>query len=89
MKTKEAKLNIDWNDSKVTVNAFHWERMPNGKCFWHIREEGKPGTKSKSKSAPNFINEKRSVFRDKKDQLQSDKMQESINNMVSKYYIKS
>lgn len=79
----ENSSNIDiW--SKAPVDAYHWERFPNGKCVWHCRGDN---GQTFSKKAPNFNIERRSLWRDTEKQKEADQMDANIKNELAKLNI--
>lgn len=70
-----------WKDAPI--EAFHWERFPNGKCVWHCRSDGATA----SKKAPNFKIEQNALWRDTSKQKEADQMNASINTQLSKLNI--
>lgn len=64
---------------KAPLDAFHWERFPNGKCIWHCRSDGQAIT---SKKAPNFEIKQNSLWRDADKQKEADNVNASINTQL-------
>lgn len=69
--------------SQAPLEAFHWERLPSGKCIWHCRTD----EKSFSKKAPDFEIEQNSLWRDADKQKDADQMRACINTQLSKLNI--
>lgn len=59
--------------------AYHWERLPNGKCIWHCRKDGK----SSDKTAPDFDIDKQWLWRDFTSQQGSEDMQRSVTERIT------
>ena len=66
-----------WKDAPI--DAFHWERLPNGKCVWHCRKEGK----SFDKKAPNYETERNTLWRDTDKQKEADQMNADTNKQLA------
>lgn len=66
-----------WNNAPI--EAWVWERFPNGKCVWHCRK----GEESYDKKAPNFETEKNTLWRDIEKQKQADQIKDNLNNSLS------
>jgi len=65
------------------IEAFHWERFPNGKCVWHCHHKGA----TVNKKAPNFKIEQNALWRDTDKQKEADQINASINTQLSKLNI--
>lgn len=58
------------------LEAYHWERFPNGKCVWHCRSNGRVGIYIKK--APNFEVRARSIWRSEYQQMIADSIDYSL-----------
>lgn len=65
-----------WN--KAPQGAFHWERLPKGKCIWHCRMDGR----TFDKKAPNFEIQQNSLWRDADKQKEADRSNASVNKQL-------
>ncbi len=65
------------------IEAFHWERFPNGKCVWHCHRDGA----TVNKKAPNFKIEKNTLWRDTDKQKEADQTNANIAEQLSKFNI--
>lgn len=70
--------------SKAPLEAFHWERLPSGKCIWHCRAED---GRSFDKKAPNFKIERKTMWRDLEKQKQADASSEKLNSKLAELNI--
>ncbi|WP_151812490.1 hypothetical protein [Acinetobacter bereziniae] len=70
-----------WNDAPS--EAFHWERLPNGRCIWHCRKYGR----GFSKKAPNFDVEQNSLWRDAEMQKEADETEANIAKQLAQFNI--
>ena len=79
----QSMVNLQKFWSKAPVDAWVWERLPNGKCVWHCRKEGK----SFDKKAPNYETERNTLWRSSDKQKEANQMNASINTQLSKLNI--
>lgn len=68
---------------EAPVDAWAWERFPNGKCVWHCRKDGK----SFDKKAPNFKTEKSTLWRDLEKQKEADAINLNLSKSLSELNI--
>lgn len=79
----ENSSNIDiWN--QASVDAYHWEQFPNGKCVWHCRDNS---GQTFSRKAPNFDIVRKSLWRDAEKQKEADQIKVNIDNRLAKLNI--
>lgn len=72
--TNSAVVTCDNIWTQSPKEAFHWERLQNGKCVWHCRKDGK----SFDKKAPNFKIERNALWRDPEKQKEADQIKADI-----------
>lgn len=54
---------------KAPLDAFHWERLPSGKCIWHCKSAN---GKSRTVKAPDMPIKETSLWRDAAKQKEAD-----------------
>lgn len=63
---------------QAPLESYHWERLPNGKCIWHCRVDGR----SFDKKAPNFEIQQNSLWRDTARQKEADRINANLNHQL-------
>lgn len=72
--------------TKAPADAYHWERLPNGKCVWHCRSAENALTTDKK--APNFNCSRNTSWRDPKKQNEADRINSGVNSRLADLGIK-